>query len=287
MRESHPCQDYFCPAGRVVFSQNATWGIYFDRANGYGDQNKEDAKMKVSAMMRWWLYGLACLVFVAVSGCTMPPAMNDLDAEGWAAAPGKPIAATSAEGPLSADTTAGAGRMLAWAATLAVDVPDIAEAMDEVKRLTGQMGGYVQAQSGGDDHSAEFTLRLPVSAFQNGVAALEKLGEVTRRNVGCDDVTERCIDTEAQLKNAIALRDRLKQLLDRARTVDEVLIVERELTRVQSQIDSLSGRLKALRGRVSLATVHLSLRRRSVPGPVTVVFQGLGWTLKKLFVWRD
>ena len=138
----------------------------------------------------------------------------------------------------------------------------------------------------------KIVVSLPASAQEREIceearSRLETLGEVTGRNLSSEDVTEQYIDTDARLKNHIVLRDRLKKLLDRAQKVDEVLAIEKELTRVQSEIDSMEGRLKALRGQIDLAAVHLTIERRTILGPLGYVFKGIGWTVKKLFVWQD
>jgi uncharacterized protein DUF4349 len=210
-----------------------------------------------------------CLVCVAASGCMGAYEMAD---------GGAPMRTPSAEN---------ADRMLIWRAWVTVSVADVAKASAEAKKITAKYGGYVQEQSGGDEREASLTLRIPIKSFKDGIAALETLGEVTSRTVSSEDVTEQYIDTAARLKNKIALRDRLKKLLDKAQKVQEVLAIERELTRVQSDIDSMQGRLKALRGQIDLATVDLSIERRTIPGPLGYVFKGIGWTIKKLFVWQD
>ena len=48
-------------------------------------------------------------------------------------------------------------------------------------------------------------------------------------------------------------------LLDRTRTVSEILIIERELSRVRSDIERVQGQLNFLERQVDLATIHLSL----------------------------
>ena len=71
------------------------------------------------------------------------------------------------------------------------------------------------------------------------IDGLSGLGDETDRRVTAEDVTEIVIDLVARLKNKIALRDRLRKLLDRAQDVKEVLVVEEQLTRIQSEIDSM------------------------------------------------
>jgi len=55
------------------------------------------------------------------------------------------------------------------------------------------------------------------------------------------------IDLDARLANLVAVRDRLQEHLARSTNVSEVIEVERELARLQGDIDSLSGRSTFLR----------------------------------------
>ncbi|MCI5050610.1 MAG: DUF4349 domain-containing protein [Rickettsiales bacterium] len=85
-------------------------------------------------------------------------------------------------------------------------------------------------------------------------------GEVESHQVSSDDKTLQYIDTEERLKNLEALRDRLRKLLDspKAEKVNEILQIERELTRVQSQIDAQTAQLRHLSTITGKATVNVN-----------------------------
>ena len=180
-----------------------------------------------------------------------------------------------------------AGRMVAWRASLSVEVWNVSNAVARATALVESRGGFVEQKSDHGDSSARLTLRLPAQAFRAAVTTLEGLGDVTYRDVRGDDVTEEYVDVEARLKNKLVLRDRLKQLLDKAVDVKDVLAIETELNRVQGDIDSMEGRIKLLKNQVDLATVTLSLERKTVLGPLGYLFKGVWWGVEKLFVLRD
>ena len=181
-------------------------------------------------------------------------------------------------------------RMLAWKASLALEVADVTNAALRAVALAEQNGGYLESRS---DHSYGGTtlkLRLPASAFTNALGALEALGRVESRRVESEDVTEQYVDVEARLKNKIVLRDRLRKLLDQATEVKDILAIETELNRVQGDVDSMEARIKALRGRVDFAVLDLHLSRKpptKILGPLGYLFKGLFWTVEKLFVIRE
>ncbi len=178
-------------------------------------------------------------------------------------------------------------RMLIWKAYLSLEVDDVKETSGKIASLAEKSGGYVESKSESGEESAELTLRIPMQQFRGAIASLETLGTVERRSIQGEDVTEQYIDVEARLKNKIALRDRLKQLLEKATDVKDILAIEAELNRVQSDIDSMEGRIKSLKGQVDQATVHVSLKRKPILGPLGYLFKGLWWGIQKLFVIRD
>jgi len=91
-------------------------------------------------------------------------------------------------------------------------------------------------------------------------------GRVTDSQVTSEDLTRSIVDGEARLRAQTALRDRLETLLaERPGKLAELLEVERELARVQGEIDSAVSTLAVMKTRV--ATSALTLRYES--GAVT------------------
>jgi hypothetical protein len=75
------------------------------------------------------------------------------------------------------------------------------------------------------------------------------------------DVSEEFYDLEAREKAKKVEEDRLvKHLADSTGKLDEILAVERELSRVRSEIERMQGRLRVLGNLTSLATVTISAR---------------------------
>jgi hypothetical protein len=133
-----------------------------------------------------------------------------------------------------------------------------------------------------DDYRA--TIRVPSTSLEPLMDSLAGVGRVTSRRVSAEDVTAEYHDLEAGLANKRALRDRLRLLLAKATTIKDTLAIEKELARVQTELDVLEGRMKLLRSLVARSTLQLNIDREHIPGPLGAVTKGAGWTLKKLFV---
>jgi len=180
-----------------------------------------------------------------------------------------------------------ADRLLIWKAGLELEVWNVSNAVAQATTLAQAQGGFVEQTSGGDEASARLRLRVPATTLKAAVGALEELGTVTYRHLSSEDVTEQYVDIDARLKNKLVLRDRLQQLLDKATGVKDVLAIETELNRVQADMDSMTARIKALKGQVDLATIEVSFTRKVILGPLGYVCKGLWWCVEKLFVIRD
>jgi hypothetical protein len=184
-------------------------------------------------------------------------------------------------------------QMLIWTGSVTIEVLSISNATEQITMKTKSVNGYVESSSSKeyrDQPSTTLTLRVPSDKLELMLNSLDGLGEVTSKTIFSEDVTERYVDMQARLETNKQLRDRLQKLLDRADEVKDVLAIERELTRLQGDIDSMTARLKAMKGKVDYAslTVRLNAKEhKKVLGPLGYVWEGATWCVKKLFVWQD
>jgi hypothetical protein len=108
-----------------------------------------------------------------------------------------------------------------------------------------------------------------LSRFMAGLEtqADEAGGRIQSQSRNSEDLTRQIVDTEARLDALTTLRGRLQQLLrSRPGRLSDLLEVERELARVQSEIDSIQSNLAVMRTRVAMS--ELTLSYRSAPRPV-------------------
>ena len=143
-------------------------------------------------------------------------------------------------------------------------------------------GGFVENKVEGKD--VTLAARIPAKNLIVGMDDLKNLGKVTSRRVRVTDVTEQYIDVDAQIRNLRVLRNRLKKLYSRSNNVEELLKVEAELARVQTELDSLEGRMKAMKKNIAYSQLSISINRKRIPGPLGAVSKSIDWLGKKLWV---
>jgi len=99
-----------------------------------------------------------------------------------------------------------------------------------------------------------------LASFRDGLEADARAadGRVTASNVSAEDLTRAITDTEARLRAKRTLRERLEVLLqNQSGDVGDLLQVERELARVQAELDSAQSNLEIMRRRVEMSTLNL------------------------------
>jgi len=168
---------------------------------------------------------------------------------------------------------------------LTVTVAAPATSLPDVQRIVQDAGGFLEST-----HTAESRVsascRVPAEKLDAIMDAVAALGSEESRSISASDVTEQHADLSTRLKNSLALRDRLRQLLDRAKDVKDVLAIETELTRIQSEIETMQASRDRLDSQIALSALSITLERRRILGPLGYLSYGLWWGISKLFVIR-
>ncbi|GAA1345603.1 DUF4349 domain-containing protein [Saccharothrix algeriensis] len=161
------------------------------------------------------------------------------------------------------------GRQLVRTAKVELRAADVAGVLARVKELAIAAGGF-PAQENTTEDRGTVTLRVPGDRLDALLASLAGLPDVAvgRREVRTEDVTDQVVDVEARLANQRASVERVRGLLERAGSTSEITAIEAELTKRQSDLESLQRRHDALKGRIALSTLTVSVAAgSSAPAP--------------------
>jgi hypothetical protein len=145
-------------------------------------------------------------------------------------------------------------------------VADIAGSLRTVSGLVTASGGYIQQSASreqGGTAIAELILRVPVDQYENVFQRLRDLAVPDRKPIEsseAQDVTEEFADVQARLTNLKATEAQLLRLMARAEKMEDILVVQRELTNVREQIERLQGRLNVIERRAAFSTINVTLR---------------------------
>lgn len=145
-----------------------------------------------------------------------------------------------------------------------INVENLEEVVKEIENKTEIMGGLIseansQINRNGNNISGNMRLRIPADNFVEMVRFIEEKGEVRRKRVYTNDVTEEYIDLDAKVAVLEAEEKSLLTILEKAENVGEMLQVKEYLLNVKKERESFQGRLKYLKNQVSYSTVHVQL----------------------------
>ena len=157
-------------------------------------------------------------------------------------------------------------RKLIKTGNISFETKDLEATRKIIIDLVNQNNGYVSNDNqykSNDRVSATISIRIPADKFD---AILEEIAKGVEKfdskNIRISDVTEQFLDVEARLKTKKTLEFKYLEILKKARTVREILDVERELGKLRSDIESTEGRLKYLQNQVSFSTLNITFYKQ-------------------------
>jgi len=163
------------------------------------------------------------------------------------------------------DLTIGADRMIVRTANMQLVVDDVRNTIDKITELAQNLEGYVVNSSSwkeGERIVGQITIRVPSSDFNHAMSVLRSMAvEVNSETTSSQDVTEEYIDLEATLRNLEATETQLLKLMEKAEKVEDILNVQRELSRVQQDIERTKGRMQYLERTSEMSLIQIVLEQ--------------------------
>ena len=216
--------------------------------------------------------GMALVAMVVVAGCDR---VGDRDGGGGRAAADSAATEAQAAAPAGKPGTTEAaaqvrlvdlGNRIVRTATVDLEVDEgqlnetINKASDAVVKAKGIYVGSSTSVPDGEPASGQVTFRVPVDAFESVLREFKSLGAYRGEQSSIEDVTNQYVDLNGQLTAWRAQERVYLRLLDRAKSVADVIAVQNQLQQVQSNIERLQGQVDHLEDQSSFSTIVLQLR---------------------------
>ncbi|MFN2106239.1 MAG: DUF4349 domain-containing protein [Candidatus Promineifilaceae bacterium] len=166
-------------------------------------------------------------------------------------------------------------RIIIRTADMSIVVVDTEEAMDSIAQMVTDNDGWVVSSSvyqyAEDAKTGNMSVRIPSDGFESFLNAVSGLAvEVTRVSTSGEDVTEEYVDLSSRLANLEATADRVRNFLDEAKTVEEALQVNSELSRLEGEIEVIKGRMKYLEQSSAYSMISIDLTPDVLSQPLEV-----------------
>jgi len=156
-----------------------------------------------------------------------------------------------------------AGRKIIYHGQVDLVTDDLDALEKKLTALIDAQHGYVADSningSKGTTRRGTWKVRIPAEGYAPFVKAAAALGELVQLKTDSQDVSAEYYDVEARVAAKKVEEARLlKHLEETAGKLEDILNVERELSRVRSEIEQMQGRLRMLTNLSTLATVDVS-----------------------------
>ncbi len=182
------------------------------------------------------------------------------------------VAGKTSSSGTSAIVQVAADREIIYTATIRLAVDDFDSFPERLAIVSQAVGGFIAetdvARMQGTRRSGRWIVRVPGATYQDFIRDVSGLGVPESVQEKADDVTEQFVDLQARIKSAKQLEEQIIKLLEQQNDkIENVLVVERELSRVRLEIEQQEGRMRYLQNQVAMSTItiHASEQRTFTP----------------------
>lgn len=193
---------------------------------------------------------------------------------------------SQAEEARSGSTFPASNVKMIYRASMSIETLDFDRASAGLEALVGSLGGYFENSSvyqGGyyaDSYlrNGNYTVRVPSGQYETFLSSVSENENchVTQLDRTTENVGEVYYDTEARLKTQQIKLERLQELLSRAEQMEDIILLESEISNVEYEIEQLSSTLNRYDGLIDFATIEVSLRQVARLSDTAEEHEGVG-----------
>jgi Domain of unknown function (DUF4349) len=213
---------------------------------------------------------LLCLIGVVGCGTSQAPMPSASEKYGVAMeAPSEDVGAAVAMLQQPTEPAEGVGnepieRKIIYNATVELTVEDFTDIPARVEQLAEEYDGFIAHASlqtaAGSPRRGEWRIRIPVDRYAAFLDAAETLAELQSRTEDSQEVTAEFYDVQVRIRNKQREEERLLEHLEESTgKLEDILTVEKEISRVRTEVEQLQGRLRVLQDQTALSTVTLRI----------------------------
>lgn len=168
------------------------------------------------------------------------------------------------ENRLSNDEITKIGKKIIKTADLSIETKDYQKTISEIKNTLKKFDCYIQQENENNyENNIVTTIVIKVKNTQfdslvNQILASPQTN-INSKNIYISDVTEQYIDYYIRVKNKKLTEEQYQQILKKAKTVSEILEVQKYLNEVRTEIETFEGKLKYIDYQVKYSTINLTI----------------------------
>ena len=143
--------------------------------------------------------------------------------------------------------------------SLGYGVKNLSETEEKIVAWLEGFGGYI-ADTWTNRNNMNVTVKVPASSFEDAMNSTGDFGELLYRSISTEDVSENYYDLETRLETRKILQEKLESYLAGAKSISDLLEIERQLNDVTSELESMEKQFRRLSNQIDFSTISISCR---------------------------
>ena len=159
------------------------------------------------------------------------------------------------------------GQKLVRKLRLSAETEDLDALLTAVDAKISELEGYVEERdvyngsrySGARYRSATMIIRIPAKSVDQFVNHMTDNANIVSSSENVENITLSYVDTQSRVAALETEQARLLELLAKAETMEDLLTIEKRLTDVRTELESVASQLRLYENMVDYATVNLDI----------------------------
>ncbi len=167
---------------------------------------------------------------------------------------------------------------LVYRCSVDIETLDFDESYSALQELMSEYNCIVESENFGDDSISYFytnyyssdkyvsgktdtiVIRVPSDNYKSFINDYGKLGNIVSKNQTVENITQKYYDTTSQVNGLKEQMRRLESMLEQATDIDDMIAINKEITDLQSQINSLTTQIITMDTDVAYSYITLTLK---------------------------
>lgn len=176
------------------------------------------------------------------------------------------------------------GEKLVYRGSLNIQTKEYEDSVSKLRALVREYSGLVESEEEYEEGSyytgnetkklwaLYTTVRIPTEKYSDFMSGSAEIGNVVSRSSSAENISRRYNDVSAQIEALEKQQTRLLEMMDEAKTIEDMIAVEDRLSEVQYQLNSLKTDRESMDTDIAYSTVTIVLREVRVYAEINESF---------------
>lgn len=179
------------------------------------------------------------------------------------------------EGNTTTQTEAGDtdNQKLVYTCNMTIETLEYEETMKSIRNSVSRFSGITEKETQTDDNTywyyegrkktgtmrSYLVIRIPAANYHAFLEELNGSGKIVSKDMSVDNITKHYTEVKTTIKSLQIQEKRLLDMMEKAKTVEDMITVESRLTEVQDQLAQYKNTLSSMDTDVKYSTVNLTI----------------------------